>query len=169
MHPAPCLFATSLLRIAARPEPAEQERFPEWLDGEFRQAHATAAYGGTARGPALARIPASQPPTHRSATFLWQVAVRVAATSYGAASSPTSPSVISTCGSCNTCWPSRHAWCRDKASSRQAMARELPNQILRRRKTPVAGQPGFRAGEILWTSRRPVVAPELIVNVRSIG
>jgi hypothetical protein len=34
-------------------------------------------------------------------------------------------------------------WCRDKAIVRRAMRRELPPQILRRRKAPVAGSPDF--------------------------
>ena len=135
-------LAASLRRIAVPRAAAEQERFPEWLDRDFARRCDCRERWHRRRSPA-APHPA-RPSAYASFDDpLWQ-SLFDGCDLYGAASHtdirhpyldlrvlqylfalPVMP------------------WCREKAVIRQAMAGELPPQILRRRKTPVAGNPDF--------------------------
>jgi asparagine synthase (glutamine-hydrolysing) len=141
MHRRVPLLA-SLANVATPAPTPEQERFPEWLDGDFAR-RCGCRERWERRGSR-----ASPHPTRPSAyaSFedpLWQ-SLFEGCELYGAASHtdirhpyldlrvlrfllavPVMP------------------WCREKAILRQALSRELPAQILRRRKTPAAGSPDF--------------------------
>jgi asparagine synthase (glutamine-hydrolysing) len=135
-------LAASLRKVVSLDAPAEQEPFPEWLDSDF-------AARCDCRGRWERRSsPAPPHPTRPSAyaSFedpLWQ-SLFEGCDLYGAESHtdirhpyldlrvlrfllavPVMP------------------WCREKAVIRRAMSRELPMQILRRRKTPAGGSPDF--------------------------
>ena len=144
-------LAASLLKIATRPEPAEQERFPEWLDGDFARRCDCRERWTRRSGPASPHP--GKPAAYASfGNVLWQ-SLFEGCDLYGAASHTDirHPYLDLRVLQYLLALPVM-PWCRDKAVVRQAMARELPNQILRRRKTPVAGNPDFERVEILWTA-----------------
>ena len=152
-------LATSLLKIAARPEPAEQERFPGWLDGDFARRCDCRERWNRRNGPASPHP--GKPAAYASfGDVLWQ-SLFEGCDLYGAASHTDirHPYLDLRVLQYLLALPVM-PWCRDKAVVRQAMARELPNQILRRRKTPVAGSPDFERVKSSGLPR-PVVAPEL--------
>ena len=152
-------LATSLLKIAARPERAEQERFPEWLDGDFARRCDCRERWNRRSGPASPHP--GKPAAYASfGDVLWQ-SLFEGCDFYGAASHTDirHPYLDLRVLQYLLALPVM-PWCRDKAVVRQAMARELPNQILRRRKTPVAGSPDFERVKSSGLPR-PVVAPEL--------
>jgi asparagine synthase (glutamine-hydrolysing) len=152
-------FAASLLKIATRPEPAEQERFPEWLDGDFARRCDCRERWNRRNGPASPHP--GKPAAYASfGDVLWQ-SLFEGCDFYGAASHTDirHPYLDLRVLQYLLALPVM-PWCRDKAVVRQAMARELPNQILRRRKTPVAGNPDFERVKSSGLPR-PVVAPEL--------
>jgi asparagine synthase (glutamine-hydrolysing) len=152
-------LAASVRKIAAPNPETDQEQFPEWLDADFAR-RCDCRERWRRRGNATSPHPI-RPSAHASFDEpLWQ-SLFEGCDLYGAASHteirhpyldlrvlqyllsvPVMP------------------WCREKAVIRQAMKGELPPQILRRRKTPVAGSPDFERVKSSGLPR-PVAALEL--------
>ena len=154
-------LAASLLNIATRPEPAEQERFPEWLDSDFSRRCDCRERWNRRSGPASPHP--SKPAAYASfGPVLWQ-SLFEGCDFYGAASHTDirHPYLDLRVLQYLLALPVM-PWCRDKAIIRQAMARSChrdpsPPQNGGRR------QPGFRARESVWTAspRRGARASEV--------